>query len=93
MAPLIKRIRKLQRVKVAYVYHQNICPFYVEYFIIFIIFILFSFSKGLTHHHRSIVATQKELDAVPKVKVVSSHKQPEDEILTSESIGAFSLCS
>ncbi|XP_020619537.1 protein transport protein SEC31-like [Orbicella faveolata] len=37
---------------------------------------------GLTHHHRSIVATQKELDAVPKVKVESSHKQ-EDEILTT----------
>lgn len=37
---------------------------------------------GLTHHHRSIVATQKELDAVPKVKVESSHKQ-EEEILTT----------
>lgn len=46
------------------------------------LFIFCSLFLGLTHHHRSIVATQKELDAVPKVKVESSHKQ-EDEILTT----------
>lgn len=46
---------------------------------------------GLTHHHRSIVVTQKELDAVPKVKVQSSRKQ-QDEILSTESrtyVGCF----
>lgn len=46
---------------------------------------------GLTHHHRSIVVTQKELDAVPKVKVESSRKQ-QDEILSTESrtyVGCF----
>lgn len=47
--------------------------------------------EGIAHHHRSIVATQKELDAVPKVKVVSSHKH-EDAILTTQSnayLGCF----
>lgn len=46
---------------------------------------------GLTHHHRSIVATQAELDAVPKVKVESSRKL-QDEILSTESrsyVGCF----
>jgi len=46
---------------------------------------------GLTHHHRSFVVTQKELDAVPKVKVESSHKL-QDDILTTESrsyLGCF----
>lgn len=42
------------------------------------------FYEGLTHHHRSIVATQKELDAVPKVRVESSRKQ-QDDIFSTES--------
>ena len=50
----------------------------------FHIFLFFLHFAGLTHHHRSFVVTQKELDAVPKVKVESSHKL-QDDILTTES--------
>lgn len=49
-------------------------------------------SKGLTHHHRSIVATQAELDALPKVKVESSRKL-QDEILSTESRCEFLIHS
>lgn len=59
---------------------------YLKIFYFSRLFIFRSLYLGLTHHHRSIVATQKELDAIPKVKVESSHKQ-EEEILTTISSG------
>ena len=55
---------------------------FIEKYLKIFTFHFCSLFLGLTHHHRSIVATQKELDAVPKVKVESSHKQ-EEEILTT----------